>query len=241
MSDAFLARKRILLVDDEPALLGALGGVLRRRRRDWDVDFAVGGRAALEHLARASYDVVVTDLRMPDIDGVQVLRAAGRLQPGAARIVFSGEIDLTEALTAVLNAHRFVSKPCPAGELEAVIEECLAHSGQRGPRPWAGAVAASDLAAASNARHAFTPVTARARTAAELAQLVQQDAALSARVLHIANSGFCRRPRPITSLTVAVQELGLDVVQDLSALGSQLDHAVAPEPEQQAAQHPPLG
>jgi DNA-binding NtrC family response regulator len=241
MSDAFLARKRILLVDDEPALLGALGGVLRRRRRDWNVDFGVGGRAALEHLGRVAYDVVVTDLRMPDVGGVEVLRAAGRLQPRAARIVFSGEIDLSEALTAVLNAHRFVSKPCPASELEAVIEECLADGRQSGPRPWAGAQATPEVAAGPRTGQTFARVTARARTAAEVAQLVQQDAALSAKVLHVANSGFCGRPRPITSLAVAVQELGLAVLRDLSALEDQLDHAVAPEPEQQAAQHPSLG
>jgi DNA-binding NtrC family response regulator len=230
VSDEVLARKRILLVDDEPALLGGLGCVLRRRRGSWQVDAAVGGRAALDEMARGSFDAVVTDLRMPEVDGVEVLRSASFLQPRAARIVFSAETDLAEVLPAVLHAHRYLTKPCPAGELEAVIDECLAATHcQPGSRLWARALAASALVPTPQTRHALERLSVRPDvTAAQLARVIEQDAALSAKVLHVANAALCAGAGIITSVTAAVQELGPATLRQMVATLDPTETSMSP-------------
>ena len=66
--------KQILFVDDEPKLLEALRRMLRRLRHEWDMEFVDGGQKALERLAETPFDVVVTDMRMPGMDGASCWR-----------------------------------------------------------------------------------------------------------------------------------------------------------------------
>ena len=68
-------RMRILFVDDEPAILSGLRSLLHRQRKDWDMVFALGGEQAIEQLEAGPFHVVVTDMRMPKIDGAQLLAA----------------------------------------------------------------------------------------------------------------------------------------------------------------------
>ncbi len=66
--------KRIVFVDDEPRVLEGLQRMLRGERHRWQMSFAVGGPAALETLATEPFDVIVTDMRMPIMDGAMLLK-----------------------------------------------------------------------------------------------------------------------------------------------------------------------
>ena len=82
--------KRILFVDDEPKVLQGLQRMLRSMRNEWGMEFASSGREALEMLERAPYDVIVTDMRMPGMDGVQLLKEVTKRFPLLVRIILSG-------------------------------------------------------------------------------------------------------------------------------------------------------
>lgn len=118
--------KRVLFVDDEPNILEGLRTLLRRHRRQWEMTFAVGGPAALELLKTENFDVVVSDMRMPEVDGAALLAHVQRQQPRTVRIVLSGHTELEAALRAIPVAHQFLSKPCDAAELENVVERACA-------------------------------------------------------------------------------------------------------------------
>src|SRR6187402_706941 len=105
VSDAH--RKRVLFVDDEAAILDGLRAVLRPQRREWDMVFALGGPAGLAEVERSSFDVVVTDMRMPVLDGAELLTRVKQLQPHAVRLVLSGQTDAQTALKSVFTAHQF--------------------------------------------------------------------------------------------------------------------------------------
>jgi DNA-binding NtrC family response regulator len=113
--------KHILFVDDEIRILDALRDSLRPYRRIWHMSFAHGPAAAQDLLAFETYDVVVTDLRMPKMDGAQLLSFVMRVQPNATRVVLSGAAppELIERVSHL--AHFMLNKPCTGEELHAVL------------------------------------------------------------------------------------------------------------------------
>ena len=90
--------KRILFVDDEQQILDGLKDLLRKQRKQWDMVFALGGEAALAELDRGPFDVVVSDMRMPGIDGAALLQKIKEQYPTTARIILSDHIVEKELL-----------------------------------------------------------------------------------------------------------------------------------------------
>ena len=107
----------ILFVDDEKNVLQGLRRSLRSMRHDWQMHFAEGGAAGLEVLANHSVDVVVSDMRMPGMDGAQFLEKVSQDYPSTARFVLSGQADRETTYRAIGPSHQFFSKPFDADTL----------------------------------------------------------------------------------------------------------------------------
>jgi response regulator RpfG family c-di-GMP phosphodiesterase len=103
--------EKILLVDDEPAILQ---GYQRVMHREFQLDIAVGSAQALAKIAADSYAVVVSDMRMPEMDGVQLLAKIRAQSPETIRVILTGNADIETAIDAVNegNIFRFLTKPC---------------------------------------------------------------------------------------------------------------------------------
>lgn len=118
--------EKILFVDDDPNLLAACERNLRRR---FQLETAEGGEAALEKIAASGpYAVVVSDMQMPRMDGVQFLSTVKERAPGAVRIMLTGNANLELAIKVVNegNIFRFLTKPCPTDVLAKALEDALA-------------------------------------------------------------------------------------------------------------------
>lgn len=113
---------RVLFVDDEPHLLSALRRMLFTERGRWSMQFATGGHEALALLKHEPVDVIVTDMRMPGMDGLALLREVERLYPRTERIVLSGSTEAEAPVRARGVAHEFLNKPCAPERLIAAIE-----------------------------------------------------------------------------------------------------------------------
>ena len=113
----------VLFVDDEQAILDGLRNSLRKERKRWDMTFALGGQQALEQMKQTPADVVITDMRMPGMDGAELLRHIQRDFPAAARIVLSGQAERESIMRALPVTHQFLHKPCDGDTLRAVIEQ----------------------------------------------------------------------------------------------------------------------
>ncbi len=118
MSDT---KKRILFVDDDPSLLAGLQNVLHRDRKRWDMTFALGGEVALEHIGSAQFDLVVSDMRMPVIDGAALLAVVKRRAPETFRVMLSG----SDCESVAPDVHELLVKPCSAMTLRATLERLL--------------------------------------------------------------------------------------------------------------------
>ena len=117
-----IERPRILCVDDEP---GVLDGLTRRLRRHFTVRTAPGAAEALDVLEREEpFAVVVSDMRMPGMDGAAFLAVVRARWPDTVRILLTGHADLDSAISAVNDGQifRFLSKPCPLETLLNALE-----------------------------------------------------------------------------------------------------------------------
>ena len=117
--------EKILFVDDDPAVLE---GYRRALHKEFQTDTAVGGREALWAIANdGPYAVVVSDMRMPSMDGVQFLSRIGRISPNTVRVMLTGYADLESAIGAINEGRifRFLTKPCEADVLKKTLTTCL--------------------------------------------------------------------------------------------------------------------
>ena len=115
-------RMSVLLVDDEPAVVDALRRRLRSLRKGWNVLTASGGSAAVAVLETQTVDAVVTDMRMPGMNGLAVLERTRELQPNALRIVLSGQIEPANAEATRAVAHHCLTKPCSVETILALLD-----------------------------------------------------------------------------------------------------------------------
>jgi len=115
--------RKILLVDDDRNILDALALTLR----DFDVETEADSCRALELLMTGDYAVVVTDMRMPVMDGVALLRAAMFEAPGAIRLMLTGHGDLDVAMKAINSGevYRFMTKPVSVEEIRRAVADAL--------------------------------------------------------------------------------------------------------------------
>jgi len=116
------ARHPILVVDDEPEILFSLRGLLRR---EFELHTAASGAEALEVLRRHPVHAILSDQRMPQMTGVELLRQARGECPEAVRMIFTGYADIKSVVDAVNHGHiyRYLTKPWDPDDLVAVLHE----------------------------------------------------------------------------------------------------------------------
>ena len=117
--------ERILLIDDDPMVLSSYQ---RSLRNQFSFDVAGGGQEALEKVAGGGdYAAVLSDLRMPEMDGLEVLRRIHEISPDTIRLILTGNADLRTAIDAVNegNIFRFLEKPCPNEALAKTLTTAI--------------------------------------------------------------------------------------------------------------------
>lgn len=125
LSAPAVRRPRILCVDDEPRVLESLALTLRRR---YEVDTAMDGVQAMDRIrSEEPYAVILSDMRMPVMDGATFLRHARELVPDAVRLLLTGHADVASVAAAVNEGRifRYLTKPCPPPELIAAVEAAV--------------------------------------------------------------------------------------------------------------------
>lgn len=211
-------RKRILFVDDEQHVLDGLQNLLRRQRRQWDMAFVSSGEAALEELGRNPFDVVVSDMRMPRMDGATLLRKVKENHPSAARIVLSGHAERDAVLKALPVAHQYLSKPCDPELIRVVIERACALQSLLNSDTIRALIGGMEKL--PSVPQTYWELT-RALTdpdigVPEIARIVETDPAMSAKVLQVVNSAYFGLAQQMSSVTRAVSYLGTDLLKGLS-------------------------
>ncbi len=209
--------KRILFVDDETSILDGLKRMLRPMRTEWEMAFAPGGEAALSLLEAAPFDVIVTDMRMPGMDGAALLEVVREKYPSLLRIILSGYTELQASLRAVPVAHQFLLKPCDPEMLRAGIARATSLGEVLDSKMLTGLVGAIRYLPSLPRVHLQLRAALSTPGASidSIVAIVEQDVAVSAKLLQLVNSAFFGLARDVTDLRTAVSCLGLNVLHDL--------------------------
>lgn len=210
-------QKRILFVDDEPKILDGLRRMLRPMRRDWDMAFVESGPAALDLLAGETFEVVVTDMRMPGMDGGQLLRRVMEHYPQTIRIVLSGQADREAILGGVGPIHQYLSKPCDAETLKASLTRACALGELLADESLKQYISQLETLPSLPSLYDEVVSELQSPTASEkmLGQIISKDIGMSAKVLQLVSSAFFGIRSHIPHPAQAVILLGLDTVKIL--------------------------
>lgn len=210
--------KRVLFVDDDLRILEALRVGLLPRAVEWTMTFVESGARAIQELEQSPQDVLVADVRMPEMDGAQLLRAVRERWPDTVRIVLSGAADLGDVVRLLPVAHQYLSKPCSAKRLEEVIERSLGVKeilSKQGLRALMGGT--DRLPAQPRVFSRLQVAMANEKISArEVSRIIRADAMVTAKVLQIVNSAFFGPARRVTSIEQAVTYLGFPAVRNLA-------------------------
>ena len=209
--------KRILFVDDDKRVLEGLQRMLRQHRKVWDMTFVESGANAISAMSTKPFDVIVSDMRMPGIDGAALLKKVQEEHPGTVRIVLSGHADLEATMRSVCVSHQYLAKPCQADELCSVIEracdleELLQDSsiqgllGNIGELPVLPKTYNALLVALSDPEVDIQKV----------ASIVEEDQAITVKILQLVNSSYFGVRREVSSVNDATAYLGIMTIRDL--------------------------
>jgi HD-like signal output (HDOD) protein/ActR/RegA family two-component response regulator len=209
--------KKIIFVDDEFQVLDGLRDALRKRRHMWQMEFFSTPFEAMARLAEGPADIVVSDMRMPEMDGATFLKWVRGNADCSARIILSGQADRDAILRALPVSHQFLSKPCSAEILELVLDRTL-----RMQACW-GNPAASHIASAVSSLPVTPDVYDQLTELVKLPgvkledmiRIVETAPCVACRILQMANSAYFGKHRHIRSITEAVTFLGHEVVRTI--------------------------
>jgi HD-like signal output (HDOD) protein len=212
-----MEKARILFVDDNQDILDGLSRALRHEKHLWDIDFINSGEEALEFMSASKVDAVVTDVRMPGVDGVQLLQDVSQLYPNVVRFILSGHAEEKVILQAAKLAHQFFPKPCNVDELKTALHRSLSLRGLLAGRALrtiiSNAVSLPSLPEVYS--RIVDSVSSPEVSVREIGEIIAGDPAISAKILHLVNSAFFGVGRNVSDVGEAVGLLGLDSIKYL--------------------------
>lgn len=208
-------KRRILFVDDDLRVLESIKRMFFDMENEWDMQFAENAFVALDYMKDGAFDVVISDMRMPDMDGAELLKKVKDKYPHTICFILSGYTDKEMIIKTVGPADQFLSKPCDPDLVKEAIENALEAQNLIGEKKL--------RAIASQMR--FLPtlpelyirlrevLESRKSSFADIAKVVQGDVPITAKVLQLVNSAFFGLRQRIENLQLALTYLGIETLK----------------------------
>ncbi len=211
-------KKHILFVDDDPLLLEFYAAMMDKLDGQWEITSTDNGARALEILAETKFDVVVSDMRMPNMSGIQLMREVRRLHPHTSRIIISGAGDQEEIARSLESTHQFLTKPVKSSELVATISrigKLDAYLLNENLKALVGRL--NSLPSFPSVYLQINRELGSADPSIEnIADIAVQDPGLTAKMLQVANSAAFGLAHKVSSPFDAVQFIGLNAVRSIA-------------------------
>ncbi|MEQ9406606.1 MAG: response regulator [Fuerstiella sp.] len=224
----------VLFVDDDRQVLRALERMLDAAEVEWDAEFTTSGPDALALLAEHEFQAIVTDMRMPGMDGAELLQEVSRHHPEVIRIVLSGQADKQTVLRAVKPMHQYLSKPCDTETLKSTVSRACAMRNRLNSDSLRGAV--GNLPGLPSLPTVYARLMEAVKsdgfTLGQVGEIIEQDIAMTGKILQLVNSAAFGLNRTVSSPCQAASLLGLETIKSLTlatgvfqeCVGDEADH-----------------
>jgi len=198
-------------------VLQGLRRTLRPMRAQWEMIFVESGERALETLAREPCDAIITDMKMPRMDGAQLLEEVKQRYPEVVRIVLSGQAGREAILRSIGPTHQYLSKPCDPQELQLRLAQAFAMRDLlRNPAVRALVSGLKSIPSLPGLYHQILEeLRSEDASLEKIAEIVSHDAGMTAKILQLANSAFMGVRYDISNPTQAVTLIGTEMVRAL--------------------------
>jgi HD-like signal output (HDOD) protein len=210
-------KQSILFVDDDANILNGLQRMLRGQRDRWNLTFVDSGQKALELIEQHDFDVVVSDMRMPDIDGATLLSEVERRSPSTVRVILSGYSEAKSIFRTVGPAHQYLAKPCDPQTIIALMDRAQTMRGLLAQPKLRALVAGMRNLPSPPDLYLKLTEEMRCEEASlnVIAKLIETDVAMTAALLKVTNSAYFSLSVTINNVSQAVRLLGLETVRTL--------------------------
>ena len=209
--------KQLLFVDDESKLLEGLQRSLRHMRHEWNMTFVTSGAEALKTLEQAAFDVIISDMRMPGMDGAQLLTEVQQRHPQIIRIVLSGQSEQEMIYQSIGATHQYLSKPCESEVLKAAVLRACALRDLLGNDSLRRLVTGMKQIPSQPTLYDQVRREAESKTSSlkAIGALISKDLGMTAKILQLVNSAYFGFYGRVATAEQAVNLLGVDTVQAL--------------------------
>ncbi len=210
-------KKRVLFVDDESLVLEGLQRMLRTMRAEWDMSFATSGEEALELIGMQPFDVVVADMRMPGMNGAELLNEVMRRHPQTVRFILSGHADKDLIMKCVGSTHQYLSKPCESEALRAAVMRASSLGASLQNDKLKRLVGRMDrLPSLPSLYFEIIEKLKDPDTMLEdIGSIIARDIGMTAKIMKLVNSAYFGLQQNVSSLNEAISFLGLNTIKTL--------------------------
>ena len=210
-------KNQVLFVDDEPLVLQGLQRSMRVMRADWDMAFVDSAAAALSFLEHHPVDVIVSDMRMPNMNGAQLLGEVMKRSPRTVRLILSGHADQDLILQCVGSTHQYLSKPCDPQQLRATVTRAMELEASLKNDQLQQLVARMEHLPSVPSLYCeiVDKMHDPEATLEDVGTIIAKDIGMTAKILKLVNSAFFGLRRQVASPAEAVSYLGLDTIKSL--------------------------
>lgn len=208
---------RILFVDDEPNIIQGLKRMLHPLRNEWQMYFVESGAEAVSLLALEQVDIIVTDMRMPQMDGAQLLSIVKEKYPNVVRIILSGYSEKEYVMKTSSSAHQFLAKPCKIDALKNTIKRLINLRqlvlNEEIKQKITGLSNLPSLP--SLYKQLDDELKSPIVSLKKIGDIIAQDITMTAKILQMVNSAFFGLPQKINDPVQAANYLGMDTLKSL--------------------------
>lgn len=212
-----MSKKRILFVDDDPAVLKLVKAKLGSQLNEWEMSFANDGQKALALMEKTGFDAVVSDIELPKMTGVELLNQVLKRYPHVVRILHSAQTNLEVSFESIDASHQYLVKPWGFKQLKATLCQAFALQDALHNETLKDLVTKlpSLPSLPSTYLELMEELQSEEPSPSKVGEILSRDVAMIAKILKLVNSAYFGLRVTVSDPVHAVKLLGLDMIRTL--------------------------